>query len=137
MVTIDDAAREMARDAATGGAGDRLLERLAELVGARGNVSAVFGEPIRQGDRTVVPVARVRWGIGGGSGRTDEAPAGPSSGTGGGGGVAADPVGYLVVTPEETTFHPIRAPYPSPAFLLAAGIAAAFVLRGLARLAGR
>ena len=77
------------------------LERLAELVGAKANVNAVFGEPIRQGDLTVVPVARVRWGVGGGSGKSDAAPDGPSSASGGGGGAVADPVGYLQIAGAE------------------------------------
>jgi uncharacterized spore protein YtfJ len=45
---------------------DGLLERLAEMVGAKAKVSTVFGDQIRQGDLTVVPVAKVRWGFGGG-----------------------------------------------------------------------
>ena len=97
MTTTYDSAEETARQAATDGPLDRSLERLAELVGAKANVSAVFGEPIRQGDLTVVPVARVRWGVGGGSGKSDAAPDGPSSGSGGGGGAVADPVGYLEI----------------------------------------
>ena len=137
MTTTYDSAEETARQAATDGPLDRSLERLAELVGAKANVSAVFGEPIRQGDLTVVPVARVRWGVGGGSGKSDAAPDGPSSGSGGGGGAVADPVGYLEISGEAATFRPIRAPYPSPAFVLAAALSAAIVIRAISRLAGR
>jgi hypothetical protein len=50
---------------------DGLLERLAEMVGAKARVNTVFGDPIRQGDLTVVPVAKVRWGFGGGGGRSE------------------------------------------------------------------
>jgi hypothetical protein len=134
--TTEDA-RESARRAARDGAGNRLLERLAELVGARASVDVVFGEPIRQGDLTVVPVARVRWGFGGGGGRADDGPSGAASGSGGGGGVAADPVGYLEISAVGATFRPIRDPYPSPAFLVAAGVTAAVVLRALARIGRR
>jgi uncharacterized spore protein YtfJ len=116
---------------------DRSLERLAELIGAKANVRAVFGEPIKQGDLTVVPVARVRWGVGGGSGKSDAAPDGPSSGSGGGGGAVADPVGYLEIAGGESMFRPIRAPYPSPAFVLAAALGAAILIRAISRLAGR
>ena len=116
---------------------DGLLERLAELVGAKAGVQAVFGEPTTRQDLTVIPVARVRWGFGGGGGRAEAPPSAPASGSGGGGGVAADPVGYLEVGPEGAAFRPIREPYPSPVFLIASAVAAAIVLRAIARLAGR
>ena len=116
---------------------DRLLERLAELVGAKAGVQVVFGEPTTRGDVTVVPVARVRWGFGGGGGRAETPPAGPASGSGGGGGVASDPIGYLELGPEGAAFRPIRDAYPSPMFLIASALAASIVLRALARLAGR
>ena len=115
---------------------DGLLERLAGLVGAKATVATVFGNPIRQGDLTVVPVAKVRWGFGGG-GRSEAAPTGPAAGTGGGGGVAADPVGYLEIGPTGATFRRISDAYPSPLFLLAAAIATGIVVRSLARLLGR
>jgi hypothetical protein len=135
--TTFDEATESAERSAAGGPADRLLERLADLVGARATVQAVFGEPIRQGELTVVPVARVRWGFGGGGGQSDAAPTAPASGSGGGGGAAADPVGYLEIRADGTAFRPIASPFPSPGFALAAAFAAAIVLRALARLAGR
>jgi uncharacterized spore protein YtfJ len=115
---------------------DRLLERLAELIGARAGVQAVFGEPIQRENVTIVPVARVRWGFGGGGGSAEAPESGPASGSGGGGGVAADPVGYLEMGPDGTTFRPIR-PYPGSLFLIASGLTAAIVLRALARLITR
>ena len=137
MTTTYDRAEETARQAATGGPVDRTLERLAELVGAKANVRAVFGEPIQRGELTVVPVARVRWGVGGGSGKSDAAPDGPASGSGGGGGAVADPVGFLEIAGGEATFRPIRAPYPNPAFILAAALGGAILFRAISRLAGR
>ena len=134
---LDKAASDNARRAGDPTHSDRLLERLAELVGAKARVQAVFGEPITREDLTVIPVARVRWGFGGGGGRAETPPAGPASGSGGGGGVAADPVGYLVLGPEGAAFRPIRELYPSPTFLIASALAAAIVLRALARAAGR
>src|SRR5829696_4917048 len=84
-------------DAATrtgaGGPADDFLGRLAERVGAQANVKAVFGEPIERDGLVVVPVAKVRWGFGGGAG-SGPVPAGmgavesdaPNSGFGQGGG---------------------------------------------------
>jgi uncharacterized spore protein YtfJ len=132
MTTIDEA-RSSAIQAAEGGPSGELLERLAERLGARARVQAVFGEPIRQGERTVVPVARVRWGFGGGSGQSEASEAGNASGSGGGGGVTADPIGYLEITNDEAEFRPISAAYPSPVFLLASGVTAALVIRAIGR----
>jgi uncharacterized spore protein YtfJ len=124
----EDEAMAAARRAA---GADSLLERIVDKLGGRAGVEAVFGEPIRSGDRIVVPVARVRWAGGAGSGASEKDAA---SGSGGGGGVAADPIGYLEITPEAAEFHPISDPYPSPALLIAAALATTIVLRALARL---
>jgi uncharacterized spore protein YtfJ len=142
-VTIE-ASTNQARAAASSQPGDKLLEALADRVGAKAGVHAVFGEPIHRDGLTVVPVARVRWGFGGGAGSAGGDPdfSGPGSGSGsrsgsgsgGGGGVAADPVGYLEIGPGGASFRAIREPYPSPLFLLAAGMTAAVVIRALARL---
>jgi uncharacterized spore protein YtfJ len=137
MTTTYDRQAETARKAATDRPADQLLERLAELVGAKATVKVVFGEPVRQGELTVVPVARVRWGFGGGGGNSEGMPTGTASGSGGGGGVAADPVGYLELGEGGATFRPIRDPYPNPALLLAAGLAVAVVIRAVGRFIGR
>ena len=52
-------------------------------------------------------------------------------------GVAADPIGYLEIGSEGAAFRPIREPYPSPAVLIASGLAVALVIRALARLIRR
>jgi uncharacterized spore protein YtfJ len=89
-------------------------------------VERVFGDPIVEGDRTVVPFARVAYGFGFGVGedaRPDESSdpsfdaeatddggedasidsaSGGSSG-GGGGGLVATPLGVVEVSPEGTT----------------------------------
>ena len=135
MTTDVAQAVEIARETAEDRPVDRFLDRLAERIGGRASVKAVFGEPIERADLTVVPVARVRWGFGGGSG-SSEAEA-KASGSGGGGGVAADAIGYIEIRSGEATFRQIAPPYPSPAFLLAAGLTAAMVLGALARLLRR
>ncbi|HET9345016.1 MAG TPA: spore germination protein GerW family protein [Candidatus Limnocylindrales bacterium] len=130
-----DAAAEAAR-AATGPQ-DAILEKLVEKVGGKASVKAVFGEPIERGGKTVVPVAKVRWGFGGGAGTgTSEADGAPQtgSGSGGGGGVTAEPIGYLEIGEEGAAFRSIAPPYPSPLFLLAAGITSALIVRAFARL---
>ncbi len=76
----------------------------------KATVSSVYGDPIVAGNKTVIPVARIAYGFGGGMG-TSKALRGESSGPqlggeggGGGGGVVAMPVGVVEVTPEATRF---------------------------------
>jgi uncharacterized spore protein YtfJ len=146
-----ETALDEARKAGAGGPIDGFVERMAERVGGKASVRAVFGDPIERNGVTIIPVAKVRWGFGGGAGRGPIA-MGPGtgegmtevealgdngmsgSGTGGGGGVTADPVGYLEIGPEGAVFKPIVPAMPSPGFLLAAGATAALVLGGIARI---
>jgi Sporulation protein YtfJ (Spore_YtfJ) len=133
------AAADAAADAARAATGpqDAILEKIVEKVGGRASVKAVFGEPIERGGKTVVPVAKIRWGCGGGSGSgTQETEGGPASGSGsgGGGGVTAEPIGYLEIGEEGAAFKPIAPLYPSPLFLIAAGITGALIVRAFARL---
>jgi uncharacterized spore protein YtfJ len=87
------------RDAEAAGASGfvQAIDRLAEQIGAHGDVRAVFGAPVTQQGVTVIPVARVIGGFGAGSGHgPPQAPAG-SGGIGGGGGFVAMPVGFIEI----------------------------------------
>lgn len=149
-----DDAMAQARLAGDGGSIDGFVERMAERIGGKASVRAVFGDPIERDGITVIPVAKVRWGFGGGAGRGpiamgpgiegQAATGGPTedsslsgAGSGGGGGVTADPIGYLEIGPDGANFRPITPAMPSPGFLLAAGVTAMLVLRGLAKLIRR
>ena len=135
-----DAAVEAARAAAMHPGAEGLLERLVDRIGGRTGVQAVFGEPIERQGVTIVPVARVRWGVGGGSGSGPVAGmegAATAGGTGGGGAAGAVPVGYIEIGPDGASFRSIADAYPSPLFLLAVGVMSAMVLRALARLLRR
>ena len=57
-----DAARKHAEDMASKVPG--LLEGLAEKIGANAGAKAVFGQPVREGERTVIPVAQSIVGAG-------------------------------------------------------------------------
>jgi hypothetical protein len=46
-------------------------------------------------------------------------------------------VGYLEIRSSGTAFQPIRPSNPSPVLILASGLAAAFVVRALARIIRR
>ena len=65
------------------------------------HVKTIYGEPVVSGNKTVIPVARVAWGFGGGIGNAKE---GKGEGAGGGGGMVTIPVGVVEVTPERTRF---------------------------------
>ena len=132
MATMEEARAE-ARTVAEDPLSERFLERLMEGIGAKATVRAVYGQPIERDGLTVIPVARVRWGFGGGSGTGTDGANGTGSGTGGGGGATVDPLGHLELRGGEAVFRPILAPYPSPTFLLAAGVTAALIIRALGR----
>ena len=91
------------------------LEPIERMVDALG-VGAVFGEPIREGDVTVVPVAEVRftfgYGYGSGRGRGEESEGSPStaeqgSGGGSGAGGRASAKGYIRISGDEVRFEPV------------------------------
>ncbi|AWB28651.1 spore germination protein GerW family protein [Halococcoides cellulosivorans] len=88
---------------------------------------AVFGPPIERADRTVVPVARVGYGLGGGGGHDAE-----GEGGGLGGGVSARPAGALEVSDTGTRFVTATGRRRSLA-LVAVGIVLGVVLSRLLR----
>jgi uncharacterized spore protein YtfJ len=87
------------------------IEKLVDRLGA----GAVFGEPIREGGVTVVPVAEVRfafgYGYGSGRGRGEEAEGRSStdegSGGGSGAGGRASAKGYIRISADGVSFEPV------------------------------
>ncbi len=73
------------------------------------DVKAVYGEPVETQGKTIIPVAKVAYGFGGGYGEAKGADKDGKEGEGGGlgGGVAVKPVGVIEVTKEETRFIPL------------------------------
>jgi uncharacterized spore protein YtfJ len=91
------------------------LEPIENMVDVLG-VGAVFGEPIREGNVTVVPVAEVRftfgYGYGSGRGRGEGIEGNPStaeqgSGGGSGAGGRASAKGYLRISADGVRFEPV------------------------------
>jgi uncharacterized spore protein YtfJ len=85
-----------------------LLQHIGETLGSSATVKSVFGEPVHASGKTVIPVAKVAYGFGGGFGAgKDGAHADrQGEGGGGGGGVRAFPAGALEITDEDTRFVP-------------------------------
>src|SRR5260221_14305579 len=83
------------------------LERLANRVGINSKVSTVFEDPVERDGITVIPVARVSWGFGGGAGsRSNPGLSQVGDGSGGGSGKMVYPVGYIVLKNDRATFYP-------------------------------
>lgn len=110
-----------------------LLERLADRLGARAPGTIVFGEPVVRQNVTVIPVARIGFGVGF-AGRADQE-AGEEGPVGVGG--EAKPLGFIEITEGRATYKPIRDPWVNVLAPLAGGLlvgaAGASVLRRLAR----
>ena len=104
------------------GSGDR-FNKLVSSLGGTATASAVFGDPVEKGGVTIVPVARVRYGVGGGFGRgpgkkkRDEEAA-DQVGYGQGGGVQATPVGYIEIAGGEAEYKRIVDPVRPLAVLM-------------------
>jgi Sporulation protein YtfJ (Spore_YtfJ) len=98
-----------------------LARALGEVFAAGGNVRSVYGEPVTSGQRTVIPVAKVRYAFGAGGGER-----GGEGGGGGGGRLSAYPCGVVEVTPEGARFIPYQD-VRILAIAAAAGFAAGFL----------
>ena len=112
------------------------MASLSDRLGKGARAAAVFGEPVERDGVTVIPVAKARWGFGGGAG-TDGRAAGAGeaagveetaaegkartrgwggragrggTGTGGGGGAMVVPAGYIEIKAGKTDYHPIIDP---------------------------
>ncbi|KOX11229.1 hypothetical protein [Nocardiopsis sp. NRRL B-16309] len=93
------------------------LTRLIETAGASAGSASAFGPPVRSGETTVIPVARVSLlaSMGGGSSRVPR-----GDGAGGLGLARVRPSGYIVLDGSGTSFRPIRQPAAMLAIPLAA-----------------
>jgi len=89
-----------------------VFKSIIEHAGAR----TVYGEPVSVDGKTVLPVARIRYGFGGSSGGKGN---NWQDGGGGGGGLIAKPLGVVEVTPSQTRFIPI---FSGRTLLIAVGL---------------
>jgi uncharacterized spore protein YtfJ len=97
---------------------DEPIQPIAELIERSLGIRHVYGEPVTQGDTTVIPVAKVTYafGAGGGSARPrrrsgageaalPESARAEAGGSGGGGAVTMSPLGVVEIGPQGTHFH--------------------------------
>ncbi|MET8446816.1 spore germination protein GerW family protein [Streptomyces sp. NPDC005209] len=116
-----------------------LLERLADKLGARASAAAVYGEPVTRDGVTVIPVARVGFGFGGGTGR-EIGTAKTAEGGGGGGGLEARPLGFIEIKDGTAVYKPIRDPWTDvalPLMAVLAGVLGSKSVRALTLLRSR
>ena len=90
-----------------------LIDSAIEHLHTSASVKTVYGDPVVIDGKTIIPVARVAYGFGGGTGTKKSAetapgkePAADEAGEGAGGGMTAKPVGVVEVSGEETRFVP-------------------------------
>lgn len=129
-----DSAMEDARAAAEQTVGQRFVESLAERFGGVANAQAVFGEPVERDGITVIPVAKVAWGVGGGAGKGGETKNESyegGEGGGGGGGVSAKPLGYIEIRDGTAEFVRLRDVSSYIPVLIAGSISAWIFARAL------
>ena len=104
----------------------QFVGQLAEKLGASSAVKTIYGDPIDRGDVTIIPVAKVLYGFGGGEGDRNG-----QGGAGGGGGVKVTPIGYIEVKNGESKFRPIRNSAMTIALAVVGGVAGILLVRGL------
>ena len=85
-----------------------VLDSIIERLNGGASVRAVYGEPVEAQGKTIIPVAKVMYGFGGGFGETgkEKKNGAEKEGGGVGGGVRAKPVGVIEITEEDTRFVP-------------------------------
>ncbi|HEX3527002.1 MAG TPA: spore germination protein GerW family protein [Thermoanaerobaculia bacterium] len=110
-----------------------MFEKLAEKIGVTARAATIYGEAVECDGVTVIPVAKARWGLGGGGGHRRH---GANEGLGGGGGITVNPVGYIEIREGRSRFRPIW----DPAKVIGLGAAGGFLLllavRGFRRCRG-
>jgi uncharacterized spore protein YtfJ len=80
------------------------LQTMLDPLSKSASVKSVYGEAIAANGKTIIPVARIAYGFGGGKGRKQGEGHPGEEGEGGGGGVYAIPAGVIEVTDTETRF---------------------------------
>ena len=96
-----------------------VLNSITQRLQATAHVQTIFGEPIVAQGKTIIPVAQVKYGFGGGGGnqRPASGPEGSANGDAGsggeagqassgmgGGGIAVKPLGVVEVSAEKTRY---------------------------------
>lgn len=84
------------------------LQSIFDKFADKRDVTLIYGDPIKLEHRTILPVAKVKYSVGAGSGHEEgnESKKG-GSGSGGGGHFMIKPMGVYDITDEKTTYKPV------------------------------
>ncbi len=91
------------------------IRSVMDKLQSNANVKTVYGDPVETQEKTIIPVARIAYGFGGGFGEghkdRKETAADDLGGEGGGGGsgLMVRPIGVVEVTKEKTEFVALRS----------------------------
>lgn len=115
------------------------LEPISTIFERNLSIRTVYGEPVRQGETTIIPIAKIAFGFGAGGGGdsargqlatqsgSETEPASDAQGSGGGGGARLSPIGALEIGPRGTRF--IRySQFPRLAGTFAVGLGVGLLL---------
>lgn len=108
---------------------ENVITMLSERLAATAHARNLYGEAVQAHGRTVIPVAKVAYGLGATSGGTDSHGSGGGSG---GGGVGAKPAGYIEITTQGTRYVSFSRGRES-AIALAVTLAAGYLLGRFSR----
>jgi uncharacterized spore protein YtfJ len=84
-----------------------IIQSIADKTQSSAHVKTVYGEPVVTRNKTVIPVARIAYGFGGGAGsraKTGKENDGKDEGGGGGGGCAVIPIGVVEIKDDHTRY---------------------------------
>ncbi|RDV14506.1 hypothetical protein DXT99_13980 [Pontibacter diazotrophicus] len=110
-------------------ASSSFVERIAEKLGGAANAARIYGEPIERNGITVIPVSKAMYGFGGGGGKK----AG-EEGSGGAGGIALTPIGYIEISEGSTRFRSIRDPQTLIKIFAISGVVVLLTARSITKI---
>jgi uncharacterized spore protein YtfJ len=102
------------------------LTELIDRITLGTNARMIYGDPVERDGVTVIPVGKVRWGLGGGEGGD----ATGDGGSGGGGGITVSPIGFIEIKNGLARFRPIFDPALIVQIIAASAFASLLVLAG-------
>jgi uncharacterized spore protein YtfJ len=106
------------------------LTRLIDRITLGTNARMIYGDPVERDGVMVIPVGKVRWGLGGGEGGDVEG----NGGSGGGGGITVSPIGFIEIKNGLARFRPIFDPALIVQIIAASALTSLVLLTGARRI---
>ncbi|HAL48293.1 MAG: hypothetical protein FI707_03005 [SAR202 cluster bacterium] len=111
-----------------------LLDSIADRLHTSASAATVYGDPVEAEGKTIISVAKVRYGFGAGGGEgvseeSEDSADKEGFGGGGGGGVEITPMGFIEITAGETRYVSLDERQRIVKILAVAVIIGLFMLR--------